>query len=317
MLHKFKYLVFALLAGSAAVLPAQSPEPLDAHPPLTEIQIDEAASLLLATDRTDRMIVGVSVNGSKPYPFVIDTGAERTVISNELGVRLKLPNGPDLVLATITGKFIAPSFEIDELKTEVTGISGMTAPALARHDLGAFGLLGVDSLANHRVNIDFGQRKVELTAGRKRPNKSFDRDMIVVEARRRGGRLIISKAKLGNMPIDIVIDTGAQITMGNAALRAKLTRRNMLTGFISVPVSSVTGEMVMTDFTQIRNIDIDGLGISNLPIAFFDNYAFKALKLDKKPALFLGMDAMRLFDRIGIDFAQQKVSFALPKGARQ
>jgi predicted aspartyl protease len=317
MLHKFRYQVFGLLIGSTAALSAQSLEISKTILPLTDIQIDDAASLLLKMDRTDRMIVGVSVNGSKPYPFVIDTGAERTVISHELGERLKLPSGPELTLATITGKFIAPSFQIDELKTDVTGMSGTTAPALARHDLGAFGLLGVDSLANHRVNIDFGQRKVELSAGRKRPSKNFDRDMIVVEARRRGGRLIISKAKLGNMPIDIVIDTGAQITMGNDALRAKLSRRDMLSGFVSVPVTSVTGVIVMTDFTQIRNIDIDGLSINNLPIAFFDNYAFKALHLDKKPALFLGMDAMRLFDRIGIDFAQQKVSFALPKGTRR
>ena len=33
-------------------------------------------------DRSDRMTVQVRVNGSAPVPFIVDTGAERTVIAS-------------------------------------------------------------------------------------------------------------------------------------------------------------------------------------------------------------------------------------------
>ena len=42
---------------------------------------------------------------------------------------------------------------------------------------------------------------------------------------------------------------------------------------------------------------------------------FAALDLEKKPAMFLGMDALRKFDRMAIDFANRKIYFLLPEDA--
>jgi predicted aspartyl protease len=66
-------------------------------------------------DRSDRMTVPVSINGSETYPFIVDTGAERTVIANDLAKRLKLEPGPQLRLATITGPATADSYMIENL----------------------------------------------------------------------------------------------------------------------------------------------------------------------------------------------------------
>ena len=41
-------------------------------------------------DRSDRMTVQVRVNGSAPVPFIVDTGAERTVIANDFARKLAL-----------------------------------------------------------------------------------------------------------------------------------------------------------------------------------------------------------------------------------
>ena len=40
-----------------------------------------------------RLTIPVMINGSGPYPFVLDTGSDRTVISSELAAILKLPAG--------------------------------------------------------------------------------------------------------------------------------------------------------------------------------------------------------------------------------
>jgi predicted aspartyl protease len=142
-----------------------------------------------------------------------------------------------------------------------------------------------------------------------------ERGMIVVTARRRAGRMILSDAEVGGVKVDIILDTGAQSSMGNYALRDRLRKRDLRFAYMPVMMRSVTGEQLAGDFTQIKNITIGGLTINDLPVTFADNFAFKALKLDKKPAILLGMDALKLFDRVMVDFANRRVGFDLPKGA--
>ena len=40
----------------------------------------------------------------------------------------------------------------------------------------------------------------------------------------------------------------------------------------------------------------------------------RALSLNDRPAILLGMDALKLFDRVLIDFGNRRVGFDLPKG---
>jgi hypothetical protein len=55
-----------------------------------------------------------------------------------------------------------------------------------------------------------------------------------------------------------------------------------------------------------------------MPVAFAEVPPFKKFGLDKKPALLLGMDAMRSFRRVEIDFPNRQVRFLMPRqeGAR-
>ena len=52
--------------------------------------------------------------------------------------------------------------------------------------------------------------------------------------------------------------------------------------------------------------------MTDLSVAFADAHIFRQLDLDDRPALLLGMNAMKAFDRISIDFAAKKVRFVLP-----
>ena len=143
----------------------------------------------------------------------------------------------------------------------------------------------------------------------------LERGMIVVTAKRVAGRMILSDAEIGGVKVDIILDTGAQSSMGNYALRDRLRKRNLRFDYVPVLMRSVTGDTLTGDFTQVRDITIGGVTISDLPVTFADNFAFKALKLDRKPAILLGMDALKLFDRVMVDFSNRRVGFDLPKGA--
>jgi predicted aspartyl protease len=267
-------------------------------------------------DRTDRMTVPVSINGSEPFPFIVDTGAERTVIANQLAKRLKLEQGPQLKLATITGPAYADSYMIENLSMNTIHVEMIEAPGLEQHNLGAYGLLGIDSLEDHKVLLDFKNEKMDVLPSRKRSGLGkIEKGMIVVTAKRRAGRMILSDARIGGMKVDIILDTGAQSSMGNFALRDKLRSRDRRFDYIQVMMKSVTGDLLQGDLTQIKGIDIGGVTIGDLPVTFADNFAFKALKLENKPAILLGMDALKLFDRVMVDFANRRVGFDLPKGA--
>lgn len=310
----------ALLASALALLalgPAVAQQDAPTVPAAAEEgEIIPGFEQEFGVDRSDRMTVPVSINGSAQFPFIVDTGSERTVISNELAKRLKLESGPQLKLATITGPAYAESFLIENLSMNSINIDLIEAPGLERQNLGGYGLLGIDSLEDHKVLLNFKEQKMEVLPSRRRSGLGkVERDMIIVTAKRKAGRMILSDANIGGMRVDIILDTGAEWSMGNIALRDKLRARDRRYDYVPVTMTSVTGDVLAGNRTQIRGIVIGGITIGDLPVTFADNFAFKALKLDNKPAILLGMDALKLFDRVMVDFANRRVGFDLPKGA--
>jgi predicted aspartyl protease len=268
-------------------------------------------------DTTARMTVPVRINQSTEYSFIVDTGTERTVIANELAKILSLKTGERLRLATVSGPATVNSYFVDSLTTSTTRIDGLLAPGLDQQNLGAFGLLGLDSLQDKKIDIDLRAHTMTVSSSKSRNvTGRYDGEMIVVLARRKEGRLILSDAKVNGKNVDIVIDTGSQSSLGNQKLRNILERQNRKGGFLPVAMTSVTGKILEGDYTQIRSIEIGGIEIGDLPITFSDNYAMQTLGLAKRPAIFLGMDALQLFDRVIIDFAKKQVSFGLPKRSR-
>ncbi|MBL0925925.1 MAG: retropepsin-like domain-containing protein, partial [Sphingomonadaceae bacterium] len=226
--------------------------------------------------------------------------------------------GPKLTLATISGPSEVDSFFIERLTTAAVNLEGLEAPGLERAHLGAYGLLGIDSLEDNRVLLDFKQQKMDvLPSPRGRGKTRIENGMIIVSAKKRAGRMIISTANINGTKIEIILDTGAQSSMANLALKEKLRPRQLRIAHVPVTMRSVTGALVPGEYNQIRQIEVGGLTINDLPITFADNYAFKALGLQDKPAILLGMDAMKLFDRVMIDFGNRRVGFDLPKGVER
>ncbi len=281
---------------------------------------DDATAIIeqFAIDRSDRMTVQVQVNGSAAVPFIVDTGSERTVIANDLAKRLALESGPVLTLATISGRSQVNSFFIEKLTTAAVNLEGLEAPGLERANLGAYGLLGIDSLEQNRVLLDFANQKMEVLPSRKTRSKTkLENGMIVVTAQKKAGRMIISSAKIDGIRVDIILDTGAQSSMANIALRDKLRRKHRTTEFVPVTMRSVTGSILNGEYTQLKEIEVGGLTINDLPVTFAENYAFTALSLQDRPAILLGMDALKLFDRVLIDFGNRRVGFDLPSGVER
>ena len=74
-------LLAIMLAFVNAPLAAQTP-PLDPQVP---------PALVRTASLDDRVTIPISIDGKGPWPFVIDTGSQRTVIARDLAQRLALP----------------------------------------------------------------------------------------------------------------------------------------------------------------------------------------------------------------------------------
>ena len=132
-------------------------------------------------------------------------------------------------------------------------------------------------------------------------------------ARRRSGQLIFTNATIAGVRTSVIIDTGGELSIGNKALQKRLRLKS--SALQQTSLLDVTGRSVAADYGVAEELLIGRARFGVIPIAFADIAPFKALKLDKKPALFLGMDALRKFDRVAIDFANRKIYFLIPEEA--
>jgi hypothetical protein len=111
----------------------------------------------------------------------------------------------------------------------------------------------------------------------------------------------------------VIVDSGLQVSVGNEVLRRLLTsRRNR---FEQIGLVSVTGETFSADYTTVDNLRIGGVLISGMPVAFANAHFFTRMRLTRRPALMLGMDALQMFRRVTVDFPNRRAHFVLPDDA--
>lgn len=262
------------------------------------------------TDDAMRMTVPVTIGGKGPFQFVVDTGSDRSVVSRELADQLKLGNGRVVTMHSMTGVSEITTVEVPALTIAGRTTRDINAPALASEFLGANGLLGIDTLRDRRIVMDFAKRKMFILAPGER--EQFDPDTIVVTAKSRFGQLVLVDADVDGTPITVIIDSGAESTVGNGALRTLLAKRKRKLQFFKTELIDVTGSKLPAEFAAVGQIRIAGLTLYNPVISFADAHPFKRYELTKKPAMLLGMDVLRAFRRVSVDFAQRKVRFLLP-----
>lgn len=275
---------------------------------------EEPSEETLATD-TDigrRMTVETHVNGTGPFSFTIDTGSDRSVVSDRLASRLSLPGGRTVTVHGIAGPTSVSTVLVDSLRIGQRERKGIAAPVLPERNLGSAGLLGIDALRDQRVLMDFKRRRITI-ASSAREAMQGDPDVIVVTGRSRFGQLILTNASVGNTKVHAIIDTGAENTIGNLALRKVMARRGPIISH-QTSIIGVTGSELPAEASSIPRIRLGGLLIGNMPIAYANVRTFALFGIDDKPAILVGMDVLRGFERVAVDFKQREVRFRVGDG---
>ena len=263
-------------------------------------------------DAHDRMTVPVRLGGKGPYRFLVDTGADRTAVSTALATELGLTIGRTAILHSVTGTSEVKTVSIPTLQLTHNRVTSVEAPLLERAHMGADGILGVDSLRSQRVIFDFRTRMISIVPSVRKMERD-EEGTIVVRGKLRRGHLIVTSAKANGARLTVVLDTGSEMTMGNAALRAQLEARGRLGTPEAIEMMSVTGQKLKGEGFYLKRLEIGKVVLEDLMVLFADAPIFSSLDLDDRPAVLLGMNAMRAFDQISIDFARKQLRMLVPE----
>jgi predicted aspartyl protease len=265
-------------------------------------------------DESLRMTVPVMVNGEGPFQFVIDTGADRTVISTELAERLGLPEAGKARLHAMGGQRDVGLVQIKSVSVSTNTVRDVRAAALPARNLGADGLLGIDSLKGQRIIMDFKAQTMTVVPSSKSDRASAeDEGMIVVTAKTRLGQLVMVDADANGQKVWVVVDTGAENSVGNTRLKRLMIKRNSKLPVKTVEMSDVLGKRTPAEYIVVDNMRVGNIAMKNAPIAFADAHPFKLFDLTTKPAMLLGMEGLRVFERVSVDFSTRKIKFLLPQ----
>jgi hypothetical protein len=288
--------------------PPTPPQVLPLPPAVFDNTLAVGGEDIKAREISTRLSVDVRVNGSGPYRFVVDSGADTSAVGLRIAHNLQLPLGSPAILNATTARNLVDRVKVDALTLGPTTIRNLELPALREVDLGDDGLIGIDALVQQRLMMDFEKRLIKVEDA-STPMK-FSPDDIVITARRQRGQLILTEVRAAGYPLDAVIDTGSEVTIGNVALREKLLRGHRAK-FWTIAATGVTGVTVDLQMAMIPELRLGPVVLRDVPIAFADVPPFELFGLSKEPALLLGTDLLETFRRVSLDFRARKVRFQL------
>ena len=215
----------AALAAWCAAHALQAQPAVSDFPASPDESLPETASTFVQADRDrhERMTVPVTINGRGPYRFLVDTGAQATAVTARITDTLALAPSGTATLVAMASRTTVETIALDGLEFAGRRFANLTAPLLRDQHVGADGIIGLDSLQDLRVVIDFRADSITVANAPAGDRAGYE---IVVRARRKLGQMIIADARVDGVRTAVIIDTGSWHSLGNRALQRRLRAKH-------------------------------------------------------------------------------------------
>jgi predicted aspartyl protease len=252
--------------------------------------------------RIGMIVAPVMINGQGPFRFLLDTGANRTVLAGSTVAKLALESSPNdrILVRGISGLTAVPLVHVASVASGTLQIHDLSAPVMSGPVFdGIDGILGMDGLAGMRLTADFVRDRVVISSS----SGASPSALYALHGRFVSQRLLLVQGRINSISTAAVIDTGAGHTLGNEALLAALTH--------AYPTATASAKEVGVDVTdtaqpgterRIPTLQFGTADINNLQVTFGDYGVFKTWGLQGKPALLLGMDVLGSLAYFSIDY---------------
>jgi predicted aspartyl protease len=270
-----------------------------------------AADVPITIATTGHPTVPVEIAGHAPVTFVLDTGAEQTVLYHHYAVELGLPLRDGDELVGQTGVVDVPGVRIPPFVIDGRGIEGIDSVALPDRADGARlnGIVGLDVMQGKLVDIDFLNGRFALRSPQEDPRKLLQPDAVAVKATRVAGGLLSFDVQVNGKTGTAVLDSGARDTRlnwrfasaaGFSAGDGALPDAGVIHGATNTPVQSKS--------IELREFVVAGHTLRGLQARAVDLPVFEQFGVADRPALILGFDVLRNA-RIVIDLSRDVVWF--------
>ena len=306
-----------LAAGAVLCSPradGAGPEPPGRADPPPEVKVAPPEVLVQAPepryvaptlrDRIGRIWAPVLIDGRGPFRLVLDTGASDSAITAPVAQALGLvPESSHVVLVQgVAGSAIVPTVPIASLTVGDLDIASVKLPVIADALGGAEGVLGTAGLTDKRIDIDFRHDRITIVRSH---GQNAPLGFVTLPLERSGPGLLMVAASVARVRVHAVIDTGAERSIGNEALRRALVSRHAQ----GTPdqIFDVTTHVQGGEMFESPPIDMGGIHIQGARITYGEVRIFEHWRLTEQPALLIGMDALGLLDELIIDYRRREL----------
>lgn len=315
--------VLAIAAVSTVLVAQQTPPiapPTSVAPsaPLEEVKLEEVKVTApepryvapTLRDRIGRIWAPVTIDGKGPLRLVLDTGASRSALTpaalTKLGIRPDLDR--TVLLRGTTGSARVPTVRVGQVEIGDLLAERQTMVVVDDAFGGADGVLATTALRDRRILADFRRDRIEITRsnGERAPPgfttlriKLLDQHVPWVEA------------MVGGVRVKAVIDTGAQSTIGNLALRDALLAKRREVDPREEGVIGVTGDLQEGRSMTAPAIQLERIMVRRARINFVDLHIFQRWQLRDEPAMLLGMDVIGVLDTVILDYRRRELQVRL------
>lgn len=257
-----------------------------------QLRADDEGVHLILPDNFDRPMVGTVVNGVGPLPFIIDTGASKSVVYRGLTAMIGLqaiPNQSKRII-TATGYKRVLVYPVTDfyvlgrtLKVEET----VALPDIIGSD--AKGLIGVDMLAGHTLFVDMHSGAAKLTlSDDMRPGDGWT----MVQGRPVAYGSLALEINIGGLDVPVIVDTGASDTVINTAGSEAVGRSARGIGRETITASISGGRDMVFTALRVPEFHVGSFSRTNMRLVVSDIPVFTMLGAKDVPAIILGMDLL-------------------------
>jgi predicted aspartyl protease len=267
--------------------------------------------------RGGRMVAPMMVNGAGPFRFIVDTGANRSAVSQALADRLGLTAAGVGDVHTVSGVISAPMTSVAGFNyggVELAATS--TVPIVEGAVLGGEeGLLGVDGMRGRRLRVDFENRCIEISPADRPLTRR--RGWVTVAGELRFGHLVVVEGRIRGQAVNVLIDTGSDSTLANPAFRDQVQGVRVSRDRTDYARAYTAGTpIVMESAVLVPRFSMGDVEISTVTAYVADFHIFRLWGFENEPALLIGMDVLSQTGAIAIDYERATVHFRLKNRVR-
>lgn len=286
-----------------AALALTQAQPAAATPLPAPVSATPAQAPLLH-DARGRPVMTVQINGKGPIPMVVDTAAQTSLMSdalaNELGLR---PLNRGVAVNGATGSAQARLYPVDRLTNPLVDTRYVAMVELTNGGAtDARGIIGMECFTNRKLLIDRSTNRIAAE-----PSAAAAPGFATIAGSRTGTGFVEIPVTLDGVRIPALIDTGAVVTIANAAafrLLGWAKNDPRLSDGGEIRGASAGGQKIRR--ARIGKVAIGRIGLSDVPVMIADDN-------DPRPSIILGNDVLNLFPAYAVDFPRAELQIKLPR----